>query len=211
MEAKKDIYCFVIVLFCTAQIMLAQNETEKHFHIENNPIYFQAGLNLSIPAHDDLLRTHILAVGINMKIAEKIAEKLELGVRVDYDYRFARKNITDSTSKYQAAYHNFSMASIKAGIQFNLRKNRYWGVETGIGFVFSDSNNKTGFGFVEEYDGNTRIGSCSDLYFGKHLSFGVKKNIIDLSLNWSNFFAEKHAENFVGIKLNYNFNKTKAN
>lgn len=87
----------------------------------------------------------------------------------------SQKNITDSTSKYQAGYHNFSIASIKPGIQFNLRKNRYWGVETGIGFALSDWDNKTGFGFVEEYDGNTRIGSCSDLYLGKHLSLGDKK------------------------------------
>lgn len=209
METKKDLFYFITVLFCITQLSMAQNEDEKHFPIKDNkPTYFQAGINLSIPAHDDLLRTHILAIGIDMRIAEIISDKLELGIQVDYDYRFARKNISDTTLPYKAAYQNFSMLSIKPNVQFNLKKKWYWGAETGVGFVFSDEDNKTGFGFVEEYDGNTRIGSCSSLYIGKHLSSGSKKNKIDLSLHWSNFFIEKHAENFAGIKINYSFRKT---
>lgn len=93
MEARKDIYCFVIILFCAAQIVLPQNGTDKHFHLENDPMYFLAGVNLSISVHDDLLRTHVLAIGINARITEMISEKLELGLRVDYDYRFAKKTL----------------------------------------------------------------------------------------------------------------------
>ncbi|WP_281323920.1 hypothetical protein [Flavobacterium sp. IMCC34518] len=208
MEAKRNLFYLIYVMFFITHLMLAQNEAKKYFSSKDyQKIYFQTGINLSIPAHDDLMRTHLFAIGINIRIAKIISDKLEVGVRMDYDYRFSRKNIPDSIPLFKAAHRNFSIASFKPNLQLNLKKNWYWGLETGIGFVFSDEDNKTGFGFVEEYDGNTRIGSCSALYIGKHISLDTKINKLDLSLNWSNFFTEKHAENFACIKLNYSFDK----
>lgn len=172
---------------------------------QNNLVIWDAGINFSIPVHDDLLKTHALAVGLNTRIARKYTAKFNFGIRIEYEYRFARTNIQDSLIKSSANYCNFGLICIKPGIQLNLTSGKFWGIETGIGYVISDWNSKTGFGFVEEYDGSTQTGFCATAFFGKYIYSGTNKKMGSLSVYCSNFFAERHAENFAGVRLNYIF------
>ena len=102
----------------------------------------------------------------------------------------------------QASHKNFSVISIKPGVQFNLKSKWFWGAETGLGYAISDENNRIGLGFVSEYRGEAQFGSCSSLYLGKYV-----RRHLGFSLNFTNFVAKAHAENTLGIKMNYYFNR----
>jgi hypothetical protein len=211
----KQIQLLYIGLFLLViQQIKAQIKPEKDTSRKpNNSTMIEAGLYLSLPAHDDLLRTHTLAVGINARASKNISEKFEMGIRVEYDIRFAKgirtrlmndPDVTDETM-IKASHRNLSLICVKPNIQFNLRSNCFFGAETGIGYAISQGNSDIGFGFVEEYNGKTQFGSCSGLYLGKKFAIGTKKKGLGLSLNWSNFYSSGHAENFAGLRLNYRF------
>jgi hypothetical protein len=205
---KNNLVLLIAIILFGFQYVFAQKESEKNILLsENKPIYLESGINLSIPAHDDMMKTHLITIGFNVKAAKKISKKWDMGIRAEYDYRFTRKNIGDitaeSTLKERALHTNFSLISIKPGVQYNFNSKFYCGAETGIGYAISDYNSKIGLGFVEEYDGHTQFGSCSGLYLGKYYLIGPKDQKIGLSLSWTNFFAEDHSENSIGIKINF--------
>jgi hypothetical protein len=81
------------------------------------------------------------------------------------------------------------------------------GVETGLGYALSDEDSKIGLGFVSEYASDQQFGLCSGLYFGKSFDIGSNKDKISLSLNFSQFLALGHAENSLGLRINYLFLK----
>jgi hypothetical protein len=213
---EKISIAFVSVLLLAVQLTHAQKEQGKKFYsIQNKRIYWEAGINLSLPAHDDLLRTHTLAIGINVRASRSISSKINIGLKAEYSYRFAKEirsglkndpDITDETI-IRASHRNFSLICLKPNVQFNLRSHCFFGVETGIGYAISEGNSTIGFGFVEEYNGKAQLGSCSGLYLGKYFVIGTNKKGLGLSLNWSNFLIKSHAENFAGIGLKYCFNK----
>lgn len=176
------------------QFVFSQNKQDKTFQIES-------GINISVPVHIEMYRTHRLGIGFNAKISERFSEKLELGIRADYDYRFTNTYNHD-TIKVEASRKNFGIISIKPGVQFNLKSQWFCGVETGLGYAISDENKKIGLGFVSEYRGEAQFGSCSSLYVGKY----VQKDL-GFSLNFTNFVANWHAENTLAIKMNYRFNR----
>jgi hypothetical protein len=154
-----------------------------------------------------LLRTHSLAFGINARASKYISEKFEMGIRVEYEIRFAKgirsglKNdpdITDETM-IKASHRNISLICVKPNIQFNLRSHCFFGAETGIGYAISEGNSNIGFDFVEAYNGKAQLGSCSSLYPRKKIAIGTNKKGLGLSLNWSNFFTNDHAEILRGL------------
>lgn len=180
---------------------------------QDKPIYLEAGINLSLPVHIEMYRTHRLAIGINTRAAKKVSEKWELGVRIEYDYRFTRRNlpeidpdITDEVQR-RALHRNFGLISIKPNAQYNFKSQWYWGAESGIGYAISDENGKIGLGFVSEYNGRAQLGSCSGLYLGKYFSIDNKEKKLGVSLNLTNFVVKGHAENVLGLKFNYRFRK----
>jgi hypothetical protein len=192
---KKVYMLLVCLILLISTIINAQNTFVNK--------YLEVGINFSTPAHDDLLLTHSHAIGFSIRKVKVITMKLALGIRAEYEYRFAKKYDKNSIIPKNASNRGFSLFSIKPNIQFNLRNQWFWGAETGLGYVISDYNNKIGLGFIEEYDGCTQFGSCSGLYIGKFISMRSSKTPLNLSLYWSNFFSENHAENFVGLRFNY--------
>jgi hypothetical protein len=194
----KDIVCIVFLMI--APFAFGQKETDNSFVLES-------GINLSLPVHIQMYRSHRLGIGVNLRAAEKITPTTEFGVRAEYDYRFTKKNHPDvppeSTVKERALYRNFSLFAIKPNIQFNLKSNWCLGAESGVGYAISDEDPKIGLGFVDEYNGPTRFGSCSGIYLGKYLA----NDKLNISLNLTNFIAHGHAENTLGLKFNYCFIK----
>ncbi|MFV5701073.1 hypothetical protein ACM55F_04285 [Flavobacterium sp. XS2P12] len=189
-----------IMLLMMVQFVYAQKEQDNSFVLES-------GINLSLPVHIEMYRSHRLAIGINLRVAEKITSTTEFGVRAEYDYRFTKKNHPDvppeSPVKERALYKNFSLFCIKPNIQFNLNSNWCLGAESGVGYAISDEDPKIGLGFVSEFNGPTRFGSCSGIYLGKYFP----KYKLNISLNLTNFVAHGHAENTLGLKFNYSFYK----
>ena len=118
------------------QFLFSQNKQDKTFLIES-------GINISVPVHIEMYRTHRLGIGFNARVSGRFSEKLELGIRADYDYRFTNKYNHD-TIKVEASRKNFGIISIKPGVQFNLKSQWFWGVETGLGYAISDENKKIG-------------------------------------------------------------------
>ena len=208
---KITVYTTVLFLFFI-QFLFAQKESEtlinpnqdKRFHIE-------AGFNFSLPVHIHMYRTHRLAIGVNTRICKKISPKTELGLKFDYDYRFIKKNSpainSESTALERALHSNFSLFCLKPNLQLNIGSNWYLGIESGIGYVLSDGDRKIGMGFISEYAENQQFGICSGLYIGKHFIIGPQKKKLGLSLDLTQFLARGHAENTLGIKINYGFNK----
>lgn len=193
-------YIMTILLLLFVQFAFAQKE-------QQNPIVLESGFNLSLPVHIEMYRSHRLGIGVNLRVAEKITPTTEFGLRAEYDYRFTKKNLPavppESTVKERALYRNFSLFAIKPNIQFNLKSNWCLGAESGVGYAISDEDPKIGLGFVDEYNGPTRFGSCSGIYVGKYFS----KKKYNISLNLTNFIAHGHAENTLGLKFNYCFFK----
>nr|WP_314897549.1 hypothetical protein [uncultured Flavobacterium sp.] len=186
-----------IMLLMIVQFAFAQKEQDNSFVLES-------GINLSLPVHIQMYRSHRLGIGVNLRAAEKITSTTEFGVRAEYDYRFTKKNHPDvppeSTVKERALYKNFNLFCIKPNIQFNLNSNWCLGAESGVGYAISDEDPKIGLGFVSEFNGPTRFGSCSGIYLGKYFPMNI-------SLNLTNFVAHGHAENTLGLKFNYYFYK----
>lgn len=207
---KKSPVVFVSVMLLVLQSCFAQQTDEKKVISEQNKLIFlEAGINLSLPVHIQMYRTHRLAIGVNARVWKKISPKGELGIKVDYDYRFIKRNsrilTPESTLEERALHSNFSLICIKPNVQFNLNSNWYWGVESGLGYAISDADSKFGLGFVSEFAGPQQIGLCSGLYLGKHFIIGAKKKKLGLSLDFTQFLAHGHAENSLGLKLKYRF------
>ena len=193
-------HTITIMFLMIVQFAFAQKESDNSFTLES-------GINISLPVHIQMYRSHRLGIGVNLRIAEKITPTTEFGLRAEYDYRFTKKTHpavpSESTVKERALYRNFSLFAIKPNIQFNLKSNWCLGAESGVGYAISDEDPKIGLGFVDEYNGPTRFGSCSGIYLGKYFS----KNKYNISLNLTNFIAHGHAENTLGLKFNYSFYK----
>ncbi|TDE52668.1 hypothetical protein [Flavobacterium sp. GT3P67] len=207
---KKILVLLTTVLLLVGQFIYAQNKTENAIlSMDKKPFYLESGLNLSLPVHIEMYRSHRLAVGVNVRAGKIISRKLELGIRFDYDYRFIKKNsrilTPESTLEERALHSNFSLFSIKPNVQFNLNSNWYWGVETGVGYALSDEDGKIGLGFVSEYASDQQFGLCSGLYFGKSFIIGAKKTKVNLSMDLTQFLAHGHAENSLGLRINYRF------
>jgi hypothetical protein len=205
---KKIFVLLTTLLLLVGQFIYAQNKPENTIlSKDKKPFYLETGINLSLPVHIQMYRSHRLAVGINAKAGKIISRKLELGIRFDYDYRFIKKGSRilspESTLTERALHSNFSLFSIKPNVQFNLNSNYFWGVETGLGYALSDEDGKIGLGFVSEYASDQQFGLCSGLYFGKSFGIGSNKDKISLSLNFTQFLALGHAENSLGLRINY--------
>lgn len=169
--------------------------------IENKQLKKDIGLNFSFPAHDDLWRSHSVAIGLNARVAAILRKKWEAGLRAEFEYRFARAHGTNAELKSPASKAGFSLVALKANTQFNISSSWYCGVESGIGYVISDNDKTTGLGFIEEYDGCTQMGSCSSIYVGKY--YFIHHRRTGIQLYWSNFLAERHAENFIGMRFDF--------
>lgn len=70
------------------QFSFAQNNTVKNITFPKKSVFVESGFNLSLPVHIDMYRTHRVGIGFNVRVSKKISEKLELGFRSKYDYRF---------------------------------------------------------------------------------------------------------------------------
>ena len=190
----------LITHLCLSSICRAQ---------ENDTFYFESGVQVSIPVHIMMYRSHRLAVGANFRIMKPITEKTTIGIRADYEYRFTKINnltiVPDSTLAEQARYRNFIILSLKPNVQFKLQSNWFLGIETGVGYAISDANKGIGLGFVSEFAGPQRFGLCSNLFIGKH--FNVLNYKMNLTLYLSQYLAHGHAENALGLRFNYLFNK----
>jgi hypothetical protein len=190
----------LITHLCLSSICRAQ---------ENDTFYFESGVQVSIPVHIMMYRSHRLAVGANFRIMKPITEKTTIGIRADYEYRFTKINnltiVPDSTLAEQARYRNFIILSLKPNVQFKLQSNWFLGIETGFGYAISDANKGVGLGFVSEYAGPQRFGLFSNIFIGKH--FKVVNYKMNLTLYLSQYLAHGHAENALGLRFNYLFNQ----
>ena len=207
---KKITFYITILFLFFIQFLFAQKDSGtlispnqgKQFHIES-------GFNFSLPVHIHMYRTHRLAIGVNTRVWKKISPKTELGLKFDYDYRFIKRNSpainSESTELERALYSNFSLFCLKPNVQFNLNSNWYLGMESGVGYALSDANGNIGLGFISEYGGPQKFGICSGLYLGKHFNMGRNKKKLGLSMDFTQFLARGHAENSLGIKMNYGF------
>jgi hypothetical protein len=204
-----------LLLIGMSLLVIQQNKAQDKpemstYQNSNNSTVIEAGINASLPAHIEMYRSHRLAIGANVRIAKKITSTTEFGFRFEYDYRFAKKNHPEvppeSTIKEKALYRNFSLFTIKPNIQFNLNSNWSLGVDSGIGYALSDEDPNIGLGFVSEYNGPTQFGWCSGIYLGKYLA----KNKFNIALSFTNFVSHGHAENSLGLKFNYSFNKKRS-
>ncbi len=190
----------LIILLCVSSISKAQ---------ENGAIYFESGVQVSIPVHIMMYRSHRLGVGANFRIMKPITEKTTIGIRADYEYRFTKINklaiVPDTTLAEQARYRNFIILSLKPNVQFELRSNWFLGIESGVGYAISDANKGIGLGFVSEFAGPQRFGLCSNLFVGKKFkTLSYKANV---TLYLSQYLAHGHAENALGLRFNYQFSK----
>lgn len=206
----KKIFVLLTTLLLVGQFMYAQNKTEDAIlSMHKKSFYLESGINVSLPVHIEMYRSHRLAVGVNVRAGKIMSEKLELGIRFDYDYRFIKKNsqilTPESTLQERALHSNFSLFSIRPNVQFYLNSNWYWGAETGVGYALSDEDSKIGMGFVTEYAREQQFGLCSGLYFGKSFIINAKKNKVNLSMYLTQFLAHGHAENSLGLRINYRF------
>lgn len=207
---RKIFILLTTLLALAGQFINAQNNTENTIFLKDNKsFYMEAGINASLPVHIQMYRSHRLAIGINAKVGKIISRKLELGIRFDYDYRFIKQGsrilTPESTLTERALHSNFSLFCLKPNIQFNLKSNYYFGAETGLGYVLSDEDGKIGLGFVTEYASDQQFGLCSGIYFGKSFIIQSTKNKINLSMDLTQFLAHGHAENSLGLRINYRF------
>lgn len=165
---------------------------------------WEAGLGLSHSAHDDLARSHGMAGAFNFRLNYHMSDKIVAGIRTEYEYRFKTK---DSASTYQRAMiknYNLSLITLKASMQINAKKSWYYGAEAGPAYVHSFDESRMGLGLVEEYDGHpVRNMLCTSLFVGK--SVKVYQQDLGIALYWNNLYARNHAENFAGLRFNYQF------
>ncbi len=206
---KKILFLLVPILL-TGPIIYAQTETK---HIDMSPkkknLFLESGINSSLPVHIQMYRSHRLAIGVNARLGKRISRRCELAIRFDYDYRFIKENSSnltpESTIEERALHSNFSLFSLKPNFQLNFNRNWYWGIESGVGYALSDADSKIGLGFISEYGKEQAFGLCSGLYLGKRFGIGSKKNKFGISMDFTQFLARGHAENSLGLRLNYRF------
>lgn len=195
---------YIITLFFTSFSFSQKTIPENK---EENTIHLEGGFNVSIPVHIMMFRTHRLAVGANLRAWKKISPKLDLGLKLDYDYRFSKQTeeiiTSENTLVERATHSNYSIISLKSNFQYNTKLQWFLGAEIGVGFAISDEDSKIGLGFVSEYGGPQQFGLNSGIYLGKY--FRVKSDTYNLgvSLDINQFMAHGHAENTLGIKLKY--------
>lgn len=203
---KKILY-FVALLsisFSFAQKkILEKNSTKK----TNSIINIEVGCNVSIPVHIMMFRTHGLAIGGNLRAWKTISPQLNLGIKLDYDYRFRKKTdeilTSENTIIERASHSNYSIIAIKPNLQYNTKFHWFLGAEIGVGFAISDEDSKIGLGFVSEYGGPQQFGLNSGIYLGRYFRINKDTNKLGVSLDLNQFMAHGHAENNLGIKLKY--------
>jgi hypothetical protein len=213
---KKSAVILTTIIMFAIQFCIAQQTSEKETSNElDKAIFLEGGFNLSVPVHIQMYRSHRVGIGLNLRAAKKISEKTELGIRAEYDYRFAR-NISPDLSdikdpfdevKKRALCRNFGLFAVKPNMQFYFKRQWFLGLESGIGYAISDENSSIGLGFVDEYSGDARFGWCSGIYLGKYFPHGNVPRQFGISLNLTNYVLKAHAENTLGLKFNYCFNK----
>jgi hypothetical protein len=207
---KKILVFLIPVILLTGPFIYGQNKTDDNaVKTQKKSFFLESGVNASLPVHIQMYRSHRLAIGVNARLGKKISKNGEVGIRFDYDYRFIKKNsrilTPESTLEERALRSNFSLFSLKPNVQFYLNRNWYWGLESGIGYALSDEDSKIGLGFVSEYSSEQAFGLCSGLYLGKRFSIGPQKNKVRISMDFTQFLAHGHAENSLGIRINYRF------
>lgn len=213
---KKSAVIFTCIFLFVIQFCIAQQTPQKETTNElDRSIFLEGGFNLSLPVHIEMYRSHRVGIGLNLRAAKKISRKTELGVRAEYDYRFARNIPSDFSDvqseedaiKQRALHKNFGLIAVKPNAQFYFRRQWFLGLESGIGYAISDENSSIGMGFVSEYSGDARFGWCSGIYLGKYFSNGSIARQFGISLNFTNYVLKGHAENTLGLKFNYCFSK----
>lgn len=194
------------VQFVSAQTIIQDSVSSK----KDKTIYLESGINLSIPVHIEMYRSHRFEIGINIRAWEKVSPKWDLGIKVDYDYWLVKQNLPkltpESTLTERTLYSNFNIFSIKINSQYSFSHKWYWGVESGLGYALSDADKKFGLGFVSEYGGGPQqFGLSSAFYLGRYFIIGNAKNKLGLSMDFTQFLAHGHAENSLGLKVKYRF------
>lgn len=165
--------------------------------------FFEKGIYISTPAHDDMWRTHRIGTGADWYAGYQRSKKTTFGIRLTYDYYWERKHFPARYKIPDAAKKAFTVASLRAGIQHQKNKKWFYGIETGSGILHTCGATRIGLGWVEEYDGWTKYALVSSIYFGRNVYIKFKKTG-NLTLAWTHVYAERHAENFAGIRLNIN-------
>ena len=207
---KKILVLLFITLLLLSNCIYAQAISEQSLiSKEKKGVYFESGINASLPVHIEMYRSHRLAIGVNARVGKIISDKLELGIRFDYDYRFIKqhsRNLTpESTLLERAEHNNFSLFCLKPNIQFKMGSHWFMGAEAGIGYAISDEGHQIGLGFVEEYHARQQLGACSGLYLGRYFKLNPNEKKLGVSMNLTQFLAHGHAENTLGFKINYRF------
>ncbi|MFV8466525.1 hypothetical protein [Flavobacterium sp. LB1P62] len=208
---KKIPIVFLSMVLLFVQFVTAQTASENEISSEQNKkIYLESGINLSLPVHIQMYRSHKFEIGINIRAWKKVSPKWDLGVKIDYDYWLVKKNTPtltpESTLKERTLYSNFSIFSIKVNTQYSFTPKWYWGIESGLGYALSDADRKFGLGFVSEFGGGAQqFGLSSAFYMGRYFIIGSKKNKLGLSMDFTQFLAHGHAENSLGLKVKYRF------
>lgn len=204
---KKKTLC-AVTLFLVSFSFAQNNNIKKNKPIKENQLFhLEGGFNVSIPVHIMMYRTHRLAIGANARAWKSISSKLDLGLKLEYDYRFRKKTdeiiTAENTLIERASHKNYSLISLKANLQHNYKSHWFLGAETGLGFAISDEDSKIGLGFVSEYGGPQQFGLSSGLFIGRY--FRTNKDCFNLgvSADFNQFMAHGHAENNLGIKLRY--------
>lgn len=194
------------VQFVSAQTIIQDSVSSK----KDKTIYLESGINLSIPVHIEMYRSHRFEIGINIRAWKKVSPKWDLGIKVDYDYWLVKQNLPkltpESALTERTLYSNFNIFSIKINSQYSFSHKWYWGVESGLGYALSDADKKFGLGFVSEYGGGPQqFGLSSAFYLGRYFIIGNAKNKLGLSMDFTQFLAHGHAENSIGLKVKYRF------
>ncbi|WP_035671597.1 hypothetical protein [Flavobacterium sp. 83] len=208
---KKIPTILLCILLFSAQFISAQKTNNDSISPKKEKkIYLEYGINLSIPVHIQMYRSHKFEIGANIRAWKKISPKWDLGIKFDYDYWLVKQNAPtltpESTLKDRTLYSNFSIFSIKVNTQYSFTRKWYWGIESGLGYALSDADKKFGLGFVSEYGGGPQqFGLSSAFYLGRHFIIGNERNKLGLSLDFTQFLAHGHAENSLGLKLKYRF------
>jgi hypothetical protein len=204
----KKTFCILTIFLASFSFAQKKSAINKDCtSIEKQPIHLEGGFNVSLPVHIMMYRTHRLAIGANARAWKTITPHLDLGFKLEYDYRFRKKTdkiITPENTLIERASHkNYSLISLKANLQHNYKSHWFTGAETGLGFAISDEDSKIGLGFVSEYGGPQQFGLSSGIFIGKY--FRTNKDCFNLgvSLDFNQFMAHGHAENNIGIKLRY--------
>jgi hypothetical protein len=100
---KLAVILVTIILFAT-QFCAAQQTSERETTNElAKSIFLEGGVNISVPVHIQMYRSHRVGIGLSVRTAKKIFQKTELAIRIEYDYRFAR-NMSPDLSDIQSPF-----------------------------------------------------------------------------------------------------------